>query len=140
VSFSKEDRRKIYNRTSGYCHICGKKLSFENYGYLGLKGAWEVEHSNPKSMGGTNRLNNLYPACITCNRSKNNNSTRSARAKHGRIVAPLSKENRKIARKGNAITGGLAGGFIGLLFGPIGIIVGAALGTKFGYDKNPDKN
>ncbi len=138
MAFSKSDRRKIYDRTTGYCHICKKKLSFENYGLLGLKGAWEVEHSNPKSIGGTNRLNNLYAACISCNRSKNNNSTRSARARYGRTRAPLSKEKRKEEKKGNSFLGGVIGGIIGSVAGPVGIGLGAAIGAKLGYDKNPD--
>jgi len=70
MAFSSEQLNQIYNRTSGYCHICHKKLAFKNYGVFGARGAWEVEHSNPQAKGGTNRLNNLYPACITCNRSK----------------------------------------------------------------------
>ncbi len=30
---------RIYDRTSGYCHICSKKLSFTNYNRPGSKGA-----------------------------------------------------------------------------------------------------
>ena len=134
--FSTVERRKIYDRTYGKCHICGKKLSFTNYGYFGLKGCWEVEHSNPKYKGGTNRLNNLYASCISCNRSKNNNSTRSARAKCGITKAPLSKEKYKEKKKNNSIVGGLLGGIIGSVAGPVGMGLGAALGAKIGYDKN----
>ncbi len=122
MAFSEEERRNIYNRTSGYCHICKKKLSFKNYDLIGQKGAWEVDHSNPKSKGGTNRLNNLYAACISCNRSKNNNSTRSARAKYGRSSAPLSKGKRKVEKQSNSAIGGIIGGLIGSLAGPPGIM------------------
>jgi len=139
MAFSKLDRRKIYDRTTGYCHICKKKLSFENYGLLGLKGAWEVEHSNPKSLGGTNRLSNLYAACISCNRSKNNKSTKSARSKYGRTKAPLSKEKRKEEKRGNSFLGGFIGGIIGSVAGPPGAIIGATIGAKLGFDKDPDK-
>ena len=139
MAFSKEQLRKIYDRTYGYCHICKKKLSFSNYGYYGLKGAWEVEHSNPKSKGGTDRLNNLYASCISCNRSKNNKSTRSARAQYGRTKAPLSKEKRTEVRKNNSITGGVLGGIIGSVAGPIGTALGASIGAKFGYDKDSDE-
>ncbi len=140
MAFSKEEKRKIYDRTTGYCHICQKKLSFINYGSFGQKGAWEVEHSNPKSKGGTNRLNNLYAAHISCNRSKNNNSTRSVRAKYGKSSAPLSKEKRKIEKRRNSAIGGVFGGIIGSLAGPPGAVIGAAIGAKLGYDKNPDKD
>lgn len=60
----------VYDRNGGYCWHCGKRLAFSNYGAVGAKGAWEVDHSVPLSRGGTDRLNNLVPACIECNRSK----------------------------------------------------------------------
>ncbi len=90
MGFTDEELNYIYDRISGYCHICRKKLAFKNYGLFGARSAWEVEHSNPKSRGGTNHLNNLYAACIPCNRSKNNLSTRTARAAYGNRKAPLS--------------------------------------------------
>lgn len=139
MAFSKVERRKIYDRTYGKCHICGKKLSFENYSFLCLKGAWEVEHSNPKSMGGTNRLNNLYAACITCNRIKNNKSTKLARSKFGRTRAPLSKAKRKEEKINNSFLGSVIGGIIGSVAGPPGAVIGATIGAKLGFDKKPDK-
>jgi 5-methylcytosine-specific restriction endonuclease McrA len=138
MAFTLKERRRIYDRTYGKCHICGKKLSFTNYSYLGLKGAWEVEHSNPKSMGGTNNLNNLYAACILCNRKKNNKSTRSIRAKNGRSRAPLSKEQRKKVRRDNSILGVMIGGLLGSVAGPPGMLIGATIGAKMGFDKEPD--
>ncbi len=131
MAFTKLELRKIYDRTTGYCHICRKKLSFTNYGLQYLKGAWEVEHSNPKSMGGTNRLNNLYAACISCNRSKNNKSTRTARAKYGHTCAPLSREKRKEMEESNA----KGWAIIGLL------ILGYAIKKhKNEYDRNRFNN
>jgi 5-methylcytosine-specific restriction endonuclease McrA len=138
MSFSKKDRRNIYDRASGYCHICHKKLAFTNYGICGSKGAWEIEHSNPKSLGGTDRLNNLYPAHIFCNRSKNNKSTRSVRLKHGKTKAPLSKAARMETKNSNSFVGALIGGTLGLFVGPWGAIAGSMLGARIGYDKNPD--
>lgn len=139
MAFSDERLNKIYDRTSGYCHICHKKLAFKNYGVLGARGAWEVEHSNPQAKGGTNRLSNLYPACITCNRSKGASSTISARAKNGKSRAPLSAEKRKEAKTTNALAGGAVGGVIGAVAGPIGAFVGALVGAHLGHKGNPDK-
>jgi len=51
-----------------------KKLALTNYGMPREKGAWEIDHSNPVSRGGTNYLRNLVPACISCNRSKEDGS------------------------------------------------------------------
>ena len=52
----------VYDRTGGYCRYCEKKLSQINYGTPGARGAWEVEHSVPQSLGGTDYLSNLWPA------------------------------------------------------------------------------
>jgi hypothetical protein len=57
-----ERLNRIYDKTDGYCHICHKKLSFSNYACCGAKGAWEIDHSNAKINGGSNHLNNLFPA------------------------------------------------------------------------------
>jgi len=139
MTFSRAQLRWIYKRTSGYCHICHKKLAFGNYGSCGARAAWEVEHSNPHAKGGTNRLNNLFAACISCNRSKGTHTTRTARAKHGKARAPLSAKKRKSARQENAVLGGLAGAAIGAIFGPVGAAAGAAVGAHLGHKKNPDR-
>jgi len=70
MAYTDEDLNYIYDKNEGFCWHCGRKLSFVNYGRLGEKGAWEVDHSVPKARGGTDHLNNLVPACIACNRSK----------------------------------------------------------------------
>jgi 5-methylcytosine-specific restriction endonuclease McrA len=76
MSYTDEELNIIYNKNSGYCWHCNKKLSFKNYGLIGEKGAWEVDHSVPLSRGGTDHLNNLVPACISCNRSKGDLTSR----------------------------------------------------------------
>jgi len=139
MSFDERTRRQIYDRTNGCCHICGKKLSIKNYACSGRKGAWEVEHSHARSKGGTDNMNNLFPACIECNRLKGNVKTTIARGWFGRKRAPLSKRKKKEAKVSNAIGGGIIGGFIGALGGPLGVAVGAAIGAKLGYDEDPNE-
>lgn len=139
MSYKAEQRRAIYDRTSGYCHICHKKLAFNNYGKNGTRGAWEVEHSKPKAKGGTDNLNNLYPACIACNRDKSTSTTRTARKYHGTKKAPLSVKNREQAKAKNVLAGAVLGGASGSFFGPLGTVVGAALGAKLGHQQNPDR-
>jgi 5-methylcytosine-specific restriction endonuclease McrA len=73
----------IYDKTSGRCHLCGKRLSFHNHGCNGRRGAWHVDHSVPRARGGTDHLNNLMPACIPCNCSKRDRSNRTVRARNG---------------------------------------------------------
>lgn len=72
MQYSEEELAYIYQKTNGYCYHCGRKIAWINYAQLGARGAWEVDHSNPKSKGGTNYFRNLVPSCISCNRSKGN--------------------------------------------------------------------
>ncbi|MEE9174325.1 MAG: HNH endonuclease [Thermoplasmata archaeon] len=46
------------------------KLAWCNYGVHGAKAPWEVDHSVPLSRGGTDHMNNVFPACIPCNQAK----------------------------------------------------------------------
>src|SRR6266487_3114039 len=137
MQYTSQDLRRIYDRTSGYCHLCGKKLALSNYGRLGDKGAWEVEHSNARARGGTDRLTNLYPACISCNRSKGAITTRAARAREGRTRAPLSREKRAEARSENAVLRGLLSFFgTAAVAGPGWGIIAGAVGAYTGYKRN----
>src|SRR5690348_1627343 len=79
--------RRIYDRTSGYCHICHRKLALKNYGIAGAKGAWEIEHSVAKALGGSDHGNNLYPAHVSYNRKKGILSTRKARGDNSKNKA-----------------------------------------------------
>jgi len=70
MGYTDEELSYVYDKNNGYCWHCRKKLAFTNYGRYGRKGAWEVDHSNPISKGGTDYFRNLVPACVECNRSK----------------------------------------------------------------------
>ena len=133
MSFSDGARWRIYDRTSGYCHICGRKVFFQNYGIVGARGAWEVEHSIPWALGGTDHLNNLYAACISCNRAKGTSSTRTVRAWNGRSRAPLSRQQRKAIRNRNGWAGVAVGLAIGARVSPSAAIVCAIIGGLIGY-------
>ncbi len=140
MSFDIETRRSIYDRTNGKCHLCSKKLSFVNYGRHGRKASWHVEHSVARARGGTDHLNNLFPACIDCNLDKGTATSRTARGWYGRKRAPLSKEKRGEAKRSGALVGGFVGGVLGGLMGGIpGALVGAAIGGGAGYSGDPDK-
>ena len=130
--------RRIYDRTTGYCHLCGKKLSFINYDQAGRRGSWHIEHSKPRCRGGTDRLCNLYAACIECNRDKSDFTTRTARRWNGRVRAPLSRSKRSGAKAANTLAGAAAGFVLGSLFGPLGRVIGAVAGAQLGNSRNPD--
>jgi hypothetical protein len=134
------DLNTIYDRTSGYCHICWRKVCFSNYGIVGARGAWEIEHSRPRARGGTNHGNNLYAACIPCNREKGHRRpTRTVRGWNSQKRAPLSRAKRAEAKQRQALTGAVLFGVAGSVFGPLGTVVGVALGVAFGNKQNPDR-
>ena len=91
------------------------------------------------SLGGTDRLGNLYAAHLVCNREKGIKRTRTARSWHERTRAPLSKQRKESIRKGNrwgwGTTGALTGAAIG---GPAGFLIGGVLGALFGDALNPE--
>ena len=137
MAFDPKRQDAIFKKSAGRHHICRKKLARKNYGVVGARGAWEVEHSVSQAAGGTHHTHNLFPACIPCNRSKRDSSTK-ARGQHGYRAAPLSKEKKT----GNAWLGG-PGGTIAVRIllaslGPLGIAAGAVIGTVIGSDYKPD--
>lgn len=70
MKYDDDPLRAIYAKTDGRCHICWKSIALSNYGTHGKRGSWEADHSVPLSEGGTDHLNNLFPAHTSCNRSK----------------------------------------------------------------------
>lgn len=138
--YTNERLNKIYNKTDGGCHICGKKLCLSNYSAKDKRGNWEVEHSKPKAVGGTDNLNNLFAACISCNRAKGKNSTKSARAQHGRTRAPHSAAKKQSIKNNNTFSGGLIGLGLTVLVtaSPVGLLIGAITGGLIGSATDTD--
>lgn len=95
---SPEELREIFDATDGQCNLCGKALRFENYGLIGVNGAWEIDHSVARAKGGTDHGNNLRAACPTCNRSKGAKTTKDAREKNG-LKRRLESRPQQIRRE-----------------------------------------
>lgn len=128
--------RRIFDRTDGQCHLCGKTLVFNRYAQ---SNGWEVEHSRPRSLGGTDHGNNLFAAHITCNRLKSNATTRTARAWNGRKRAPFSAKKKAEVKANNTAGGGLLGVILGGIFlGPAGALLGGAVGAAAGSEVDPE--
>jgi 5-methylcytosine-specific restriction endonuclease McrA len=140
MKYTKAQLDQIYRKTSGYCHVCHKKLSRKNHGRYNERGAWHVDHSVPRANGGTNHSNNLEPACISCNLDKSAATTRTARGWKGKVRAPLSVETRKQVRSENALLGAAGGGMVGFaLAGPVGAAIGALAVGHLAGSSNPDE-
>lgn len=139
MSYTDGELEAVFERTDGRCHICGKKLCRNNYGLWGRKGAWEVEHSVPRSNRGSEHLNNLYAAHISCNREKGTVTTRTARKWNGRTKAPISKEKKQEIRSRNRWGWGTAGAISGAaVAGPAGFLVGGLIGGMIGEQIKPE--
>lgn len=134
-----ERLKKIFKRTDGYCHICHGKLVYSNYSFSGSIGAWEIEHSKAKFNGGSNHLNNLYAAHITCNRQKGLMHSRTARSLYGNTRAPYSRTKKQSIRNDNVVLGAVVGFVAGSYFGPIGRLLGAGIGAAIGDECSPRK-
>ncbi len=70
MGYTDEKVNWIYDRTEGRCFYCGMRLSFKNYGKVGNKGAWEVDHFIPIASNGAHQLYNWVAACVHCNTEK----------------------------------------------------------------------
>ena len=77
--WGEETLPRVYNETGGYCSYCPKKLAWKNYGAIGRRGAWEVDHIIQMSGGVTDHINNLFPACVQCNGEKGTMTLRQNR-------------------------------------------------------------
>ena len=59
-------RPAVWGKTEGLCWYCGKKINpFEVR-------AFAIDHFVPRSLGGSNNLDNLVPSCCGCNSIKGN--------------------------------------------------------------------
>jgi 5-methylcytosine-specific restriction endonuclease McrA len=139
VRYTDDQLEVIFDRTDGHCHLCGRKMYFSNYAQYGQRGAWEVEHSNARCNGGSDRLCNLYAAHISCNREKGAVTTRTARAWNGRTKAPPSREKKEQIGSNNRWGWGTVGALSGAaVAGPAGLVLGAVLGALIGDSIDPE--
>lgn len=138
MGYDETVRKRIYDRTSGRCHICWKSVAFANYARTRAKGGWEVDHSRARANGGQDHGSNLYAACISCNRSKGKLTSRTVRAHNGRSRAPMSRSKRAQAKNGNTMGGAAAGVLIGSVLGPPGMFLGGLIGAALGAEVDPE--
>lgn len=58
---SKIKRLEVYNKYQGRCAYCGKEIELKDM---------QVDHIQPKRIGGTDEIENLNPTCRSCNHYK----------------------------------------------------------------------
>jgi 5-methylcytosine-specific restriction endonuclease McrA len=135
MGYDRDQLDRIFHSTAGRCHLCHRLLARKNYGASDARGAWEVDHSVAKARGGSDHGNNLKPAHIACNRSKQEADNRAIRRTHGHTRSPLSTKAVRAKRTRNAVIGGTSLALIGgAAFGPLGFIAGVVVGGIVGHD------
>ena len=58
---SKAERTEIHNKYDGHCAYCGCEIDFSKM---------QVDHAKPLRIGGTDTMDNMMPACRSCNSYK----------------------------------------------------------------------
>ena len=67
---SQAERQSVYAKTNGRCAYCGCEITLSNF---------QIDHLSPVAHGGKCDLNNLYPACRSCNHRKGTSDLESFR-------------------------------------------------------------
>jgi len=72
--------KEVFDMFDGHCHFCGDEIVLEKRGFTAdMDGHWEADHVVMKKNGGSDRLDNLLPACTRCNRLRWGRSGQSLR-------------------------------------------------------------
>ena len=129
MAYTEEQIRRAWKSTDGRCHLTGRRLRLSDYGRT-----WEIDHSKPRAKGGSDHGNNLKPALLVVNRSKQASTSRAVRRAYGLQRSPMSRaeqnRNRVNNAAGGAVLGAVAGG---AMAGPVGALVGGVLGGLVGH-------
>ncbi|MBD5463965.1 MAG: HNH endonuclease [Lachnospiraceae bacterium] len=58
---TKVERKRVYDKCNGHCAYCGCELEYKNM---------QVDHARPLKIGGADEIENMLPACRSCNHYK----------------------------------------------------------------------
>ena len=84
---TKAERKAVYNKTGGHCAYCGCDLKFEDM---------QVDHVVPLngwSNQGTDTLDNMLPACRSCNHYKSIMDIETFRSMVENMTAVLARDS-----------------------------------------------
>lgn len=81
---SPQERRKIYAMASGHCAYCGCELPYSNM---------QVDHVVSLERGGSDTLDNMLPACRSCNHYKSTLTLDDFRDSVERFPAVLARDS-----------------------------------------------
>lgn len=81
---SKMERLTVYNKMHGHCAYCGCDLEYKNM---------QVDHVVAINRGGADILNNMLPACRSCNHYKSTLTVNSFRKTIEKMPDTLMRDN-----------------------------------------------
>lgn len=81
---SMDERRTVYDLTGGRCAYCGESITFEDM---------QVDHVVPLRKGGADTLQNMLPACRSCNHYKSTLTVEQFRQSVARMPAVLERDS-----------------------------------------------
>lgn len=81
---SAAERHEIYDKCDNHCAYCGVYIKFEDM---------QVDHVMPLRKGGADSLDNMLPACRSCNHYKSTLTLEQFRANIERMPEVLTRDN-----------------------------------------------
>ena len=82
--FTKAERERVYQKCGGRCAYCGCPITFEEM---------QADHMVPLRKGGSDTLDNLLPACRSCNHYKHTLTVEEFRAYVSGIPERLERDS-----------------------------------------------
>ena len=81
---SKTERREVFQKMRGRCAYCGCELKIREM---------QVDHVHPLSRGGADTLDNMLPACRSCNHRKGSETVEGFRDSVERFPKVLARDS-----------------------------------------------
>lgn len=81
---TKAERREVYDKMNGHCAYCGSELTMENM---------TADHVVPLANGGDDIIDNMMPACRSCNHYKSTMTLERFREAVERFPSVLARDS-----------------------------------------------
>ncbi len=94
-TFTALQRAQIFRDHSGICALCGRKIAHGE--------EWDIDHTTPLALGGSNELENLTPAHVDCHRGRGGKTAGDVKAisKADRLAKKHAGVKRKSGFRGH---------------------------------------